>query len=326
MRGTPECPPQSAEAATIAAREGERAAVTHAVDDEPGDDRPENAGDIADGVLDADPGPRCSRSREHLRDCIEIERNGTAPRRRCTAAAQSSARRAAKASPKIGDAATQVTADHHRAGKPRLRAAGTESTGPRDARRSSAADRLDGVAERREQRHFADRKPALTGSGTAAARRAGNRSNNCRARGRSTSTTAAICRSAARTGNRRLRARRCAPWQRRGPAVCHGSSHSSVSDAEQRRRSRASRTRQGSARRQRSNRRAERQPVATAALAMPRRSAGTCLAMIFERPGKEMLSPMPSMIRNRSSEGSRRQIPSASVLADHSRMPSAISR
>ena len=66
--------------------------------------------------------------------------------------------------------------------------------------------------------------------------------------------------------------------------------------------------------------------MATAAFAMPRRSAGTCWAMIFELPGNAMLSPRPSITRNTSSDKKPPANPISSVLAAQTITPIAISR
>ena len=56
-------------------------------------------------------------------------------------------------------------------------------------------------------------------------------------------------------------------------------------------------------------------PAATAALAVPRLSAGTWRAITLELPGKAMLSPTPSMMRNTSSETKPPTRPISNVLA-----------
>ena len=47
--------------------------------------------------------------------------------------------------------------------------------------------------------------------------------------------------------------------------------------------------------------------------------------MIFELPGKAMLSPTPSMMRSTSSDAKPPAKPISNVLAAHSEMPAAIS-
>jgi hypothetical protein len=67
-------------------------------------------------------------------------------------------------------------------------------------------------------------------------------------------------------------------------------------------------------------------PVDTMALAIPLRSGGTCRAMIFDVPGKAMLSPTPSITRSTSSDTKPPTKPISNVDTAQTSSPIVINR